>query len=108
MKHLLWLVALLGTTAALAKLPAPNLTDEEKAKAAEARAKTAHAAKVDAYKTCLASERAAAHYFKSKPSATKPASAPACTDPGPFVMAPPAAPAAAAAPAAPAKDAKKS
>ena len=35
----------------LAKLPAPS--DEAKAKAAEAAAKTAHAGKVDNYKLCL-------------------------------------------------------
>ena len=99
----------------LAKLPAPS--DEAKAKAAEAAAKTAHAGKVDNYKLCLSMDKAAAHYFKTAAAAKKevrPAAAtPACADPGPFVppvAAAPAAPAnaaAASAPAAPAAPAAK-
>ena len=92
---------------ALAKLPAPS--DEAKAKAAEAAAKTAHAGKVDNYKLCLSMDKAAAHYFKTAAAAkkeVKPAVAtPACADPGPFVppvAAAPAAPANAAAASAPA------
>lgn len=91
----------------LAKLPAPS--DEAKAKAAEAAAKTAHAGKVDNYKLCLSMDKAAAHYFKTAATAkkeVKPAVAtPACADPGPFVppvAAAPAAPANAAAASAPA------
>ena len=91
----------------LAKLPAPS--DEAKAKAAEAAAKTAHAGKVDNYKLCLSMDKAAAHYFKTAAAAkkeVKPAVAtPACADPGPFVppvAAAPAAPANAAAVSAPA------
>ena len=87
--------------AALAKLPTPELSPEEQAKAAETKAKAAHQAKVDGYQTCLASEKAAAHYFKTHPQAAKPAAAPACTDPGPFV-APAPAPAAASTGATPA------
>ena len=87
--------------AALAKLPTPELSPEEQAKAAEIKAKAAHQAKVDGYQTCLASEKAAAHYFKTHPQAAKPAAAPACTDPGPFV-APAPAPAAASTGATPA------
>lgn len=90
--------------AVLAKLPTPELSLEEQAKVAETKARAAHQAKVDAYQTCLASEKAAAHYFKTHPQAVKPAAAPACADPGAFVAAPPtplaAAPVAAAAPAA--------
>ncbi|WP_244908752.1 hypothetical protein [Malikia spinosa] len=82
--------------AALAKLPTPELSPEDQAKAAETKAKAAHQAKVDGYKTCLASENAAAHYFKTHPQAAKPAAAPACADPGPFVAAAPAAAAPAA------------
>lgn len=95
--------------AALAKLPTPELSPEDQAKAVETKARAAHQTKVDGYKTCLASEKAAAHYFKTHPQAAKPAAAPACADPGPFVAAAPAAaapaasagatPAAAAAPA---------
>lgn len=87
--------------ATLAKLPTPELSPEEQAKAAETKAKAAHQAKVDGYQTCLASEKAAAHYFKTHPQAAKPAAAPACTDPGPFV-APAPAPAAASTGATPA------
>lgn len=93
------LLILLGCLAgaAWAKLPAPS--DEAKAKAAEAAAKTAHTGKVDSYKTCLSAEKSAAHYFKTHPGAAKPASPPACADPGPFV--PPVATPVVAAPASP-------
>ncbi|MEW6693767.1 MAG: hypothetical protein AB1371_02270 [Pseudomonadota bacterium] len=74
---------------AQAKLPAPPLSDEQKAAAEVAKAKAAHQAKVDAYLTCKAAERAAANYFRNHPQAPKPTDAPACNDPGPFV--PPAA-----------------
>lgn len=106
--------------AALAKLPTPELSPEDQAKAAETKARAAYQTKVDGYKTCLASEKAAAHYFKIHPQAAKPAAAPACADPGPFVAAAPAAAAPAAsagatpataaapAPAAPAPAAKTS
>lgn len=100
-------LALLSSVA-VAKLPAPS--DEAKAKAAEAAAKTAWAGKVDAFKLCQAQDKAVAHYKKAPvASDAKPATkgtavaAPAstCVDPGPFVYAPAgAAPAAAAAPAA--------
>ncbi|TSE34890.1 hypothetical protein [Tepidimonas charontis] len=96
-------VLLAAAVAAHAKLPAPQLTDEQKAAAEVAKAKAAHQAKVEAFLTCRAAERAAAHYFKTHPQAAKPANAPACNDPGPFV-----APGAAAASAAPAPAAKKS
>ena len=105
----LTLLALAGTLACqatLAKLPAPS--DEAKAKAAEAAAKTAHAGKVDGYKLCLAMDRTAASYQAASQKAGKAASAPtetpACADPGPFVYLPAAAasaPVAAVAPAAP-------
>lgn len=84
--------------AALAKLPTPELSPEDQAKAAETKARAAYQTQVDGYKTCLASEKAAAHYFKTHPQAAKPAAAPACADPGPFVAA--ASAPAAAAPAA--------
>lgn len=92
--------------AALAKLPTPELSPEEQAKAAETKAKAAHQAKVAAYQTCLASDKAVAHYFRTHPQASKPTAAPACVNPGPFVAAASAgapqaaAPTAAAAPAA--------
>lgn len=99
-------LALIATSfagTALAKLP--PLSDEAKAKAAEAAAKTAHGNKVAAYQLCKSMDKAAANHFKTTAGQGKSATpgAPACVDPGPFVYTPaPAAPAAAAAPAAPA------
>jgi len=94
--------------AAWAKLPAPS--DEAKAKAAEAAAKTAHAAKVEAYQLCKAQDRVVAHYRKSNKIGKdgKPAALPPCADPGPFVYQPAGAAAPAAAAAADKKPAKKS
>lgn len=110
MKALIILVlASLLAPAALAKLPPPS--DEAKAKAAEAAAKTAWNGKVDAYQLCRAQDRVAAQFFKTAKAAGKevrPAvDTPPCADPGPFaytpaVAVPAAAPAAAAGPAAPA------
>jgi hypothetical protein len=78
---------------AFAKLPAPSA--EEKAKAPEAAAKAAWAAKVDAYQLCKSQDKVAASYYTTAKAAgkeTKPAAAaaPACSDPGAFVYAPPA------------------
>lgn len=109
-KQMLMIGLLACAAAAQAKLPVPVLDDAAKAKAEEAKAKTAHNSKVDAYKLCLAMERSAANHFKTAAAAGKtvrPAQAsPACADPGPFVWpapaaasavpAPPATPAAAA------------
>jgi hypothetical protein len=101
-----WLLVALSATA-FAKLPAPS--DEAKAKAAEAAAKTAHAGKVDGYLLCKSQDKVAAHVQKTnKAKAGKPVATPPCADPGKFVYTPPeaAAPvagASAAAPAAPAK-----
>jgi hypothetical protein len=84
--------ALMFPPVALAKLPAPS--DEAKAKAAEAAAKTAHAGKVDNYKLCQTMDKVAAQYFAAQKKAgkdTKPATATAaCEDPGAFVYPPPA------------------
>ena len=106
MRHLL--LALIITPlagAALAKLP--PLSDEAKAKAAEAAAKTAHAGKVDNYKLCLSMDKVAAHYMaeakKAGKAVNKPTETPPCVDPGPFVPAAATPAAAAPAPAAPAK-----
>jgi hypothetical protein len=94
-------VALAGTAAA--KLPPPS--DEAKAKAAEAAAKTAHGNKVADYKLCLSMNDVAAKYAAAQKKAGKPVTpspTPPCADPGPFVYTPAvaAAPAAAPAPAA--------
>ena len=94
--------ALIGGNA-WAKLPPPS--EEAKAKAAEAAAKTAHGNKVADYKLCLSMNDVAAKYVAAQKKAGKsvnPTPTPACADPGPFVYTPPvaAAPAAGAAPAA--------
>ena len=79
------------STAAVAKLPA--LSDEAKAKAAEAAAKTAWSGKVDTYLLCKWQDKVAASYYQNAKTAgkeTKPATAVApCADPGAFVYAPP-------------------
>lgn len=95
MKRFLICTSVLLAFAAHAKLPVPVLTDEAKAKAAEAAAKTAHGNKVAAFQLCRSMDRAAGHYFKTASAAgksVKPAqAAPACVDPGPFVPLAPAA-----------------
>lgn len=112
---LLALLLATATGSAVAKLPAPS--DEAKARAAEAAAKTAHGNKVADYQLCKSMDRVAAGYLAGARKAGKavpPAvETPACADPGPFVAAAAAAPsttaapAAAAPPAAPAPAAKK-
>lgn len=106
-KNTLLMVSLVLCTSVFAKLPA--LSDEAKAKAAEAAAKTAWSGKVDAFALCKSQNLAAASYFKTAKAAgkeTKPAAeTSACADPGPFVSSPAAAvpapvPAAASVPAA--------
>ena len=91
---------LLGlSTSAFAKLPPPS--DEAKAKAAEAAAKTAHTAKADGYLLCKAQDKVAAHVQRTnKAKAGKPIATPPCADPGKFVYTPPEASPTAAAPAA--------
>jgi hypothetical protein len=102
------LLASLFSVSAMAKLPAPS--DEAKAKAAEAAAKTAHGNKVADFQLCKSREKVAAHYYKTAKSSGKttnpPVATPPCADPGPFVAAAPAAPVAAVA-AAPAAGAKQ-
>jgi len=106
------LLLCLAGSAAWAKLPTAPQSDEAKAKAAEAAAKTAHAGKVDAYQLCKSQDKAAAHYFRTTKKDPKSATAtPACADPGAFIpstaAATPSAPTAPAAGAAPAKGGKK-
>lgn len=104
-------LAAVAALPALAKLPAPS--DEAKAKAAEAAAKTAWSNKVANYQLCKSMDKVAAGYFaqaKKEGKAVKPgASTDACADPGPFVYTPPAPAGAApaAAPPAPAAPVKK-
>ncbi len=85
------LCLLMTGSVAWAKLP--PLSDEAKAKAAEAAAKTAHVGKVDGYKLCKSMDQVAATYFDQAKKAGKtvpaaPQMAP-CTDPGAFVYPPP-------------------
>jgi Tfp pilus assembly protein PilV len=107
-KFLLASLLISASALSLAKLPAPS--DEAKAKAAEAAAKTAWAGKVDGFALCKAQDKAAAKTAKSG-KAGKSTATPPCADPGPFVYtpavagapvaaAPAAAPAVAGAPAA--------
>lgn len=78
---------------AVAKLP--PLSDDAKAKAAEAAAKAAHADKVGAYQLCQSMDRVAVRYRADATKAgkeLKPAVAtPPCTDPGQFALTPAAA-----------------
>lgn len=102
MKRLMILSVLLVTGfSATAKLP--PLSDEAKAKADEARAKTAHGNKVADYKLCLSQDKVAAQYardMKANGKNVTPTQTPPCADPGAFVWPPAPAPVAAAAPAA--------
>ncbi len=89
-KLLISALVMCAASMALAKLPA--LSDEAKAKAAEAAAKSAWAGKVDNYLLCKSQDKVAASYYKAAKAAgkeTKPANdVPPCADPGTFVYAP--------------------
>src|SRR5471032_557750 len=87
------------TGAVYAKLPAPQLTDEQKAKAEETKAKAADAAKKDAEALTKSQDRIADRYIKAKKAKG------VTVKPTPIAVAAAPAPAAkpAAAPAAPAK-----
>ena len=105
MKRIVLLVAAaLCSGAALAKLP--PLSDEAKAKAAEAAARTAHGNKVADFQLCKSMNKTAAYYYEQAKKANKdvkpPTVTPDCADPGAFVYPPPAAGAAPPAAAAPA------
>ncbi|HET9976730.1 MAG TPA: hypothetical protein VFQ20_04785 [Burkholderiaceae bacterium] len=105
MKRFALLTAIaLATGTAVAKLPPPS--DEAKAKAAEAAARTAHGNKVADFQLCKSMNATAGAYFAAAKKANKetkpPTATPDCVDPGPFVYPPPAAaPAPAPAPAVP-------
>ena len=102
---LLVLSALAIGSSAVAKLPAPS--EEAKAKAAEAAAKTAHGNKVADFQLCKSREKVAAHYYKTNGKGkAAPAATPACVDPGAYTPAQTTAAAPAAAPAAPPAGAK--
>jgi hypothetical protein len=85
-------MAVVGSTfviSAAAKLPPPS--DEAKAKAAEAAAKTAWTDKVSSFQLCKAMNKAVANYQSAMKQAGKtpatPGDTPACVDPGPYVPA---------------------
>jgi hypothetical protein len=85
------LVAAFVAAPAAAKLP--PLSEEAKAKAAEAAAKTAHGNKLADYQLCKAMDRVAARYAAEATKAgkaVKPTETPACADPGTFAYTPPA------------------
>jgi hypothetical protein len=93
----------LFATLAVAKIPAPVLSDEAKLKAAETAAKTAWSGKVDNFLLCKYQDKSATHYRKTAANAKPAAATPPCADPGAFVFpVPDAAVPAAAAPATPA------
>jgi hypothetical protein len=82
--------SLLAAGAAVAKLPPPS--DEAKAKAAEAAAKTAHGNKVADFQLCKSMDRVAAVYLGEAKKAgkdVKPTATAACADPGAFTYTPP-------------------
>jgi len=90
--RLLAIAALLcAAGAAFAKLP--PLSDEAKAKAAEATARTAWTDKVGGYQLCKSQDRVAAKYMSDAKKAGKDvkpaATTPPCTDPGAFAYTPP-------------------
>ena len=91
MKRLLTLCTLgaaLGVFAGAAAAKLPPLTDDAKAKAAEAANKTSWNDKVAAYKLCQSQDRVAAAYRAKSLAAGHPASAPEptpqCVEPGPY------------------------
>lgn len=91
MKKLMALLLVGASSLAGAKLP--PLSDEAKAKAAEAAAKAAWSDKVGAYQLCVAMDKVAARYLADAAKAGKtlqPTTTPPCADPGPFAYAPPA------------------
>ena len=89
MKRVVGMVLSACAIGALAKLPPPS--DDAKAKAAEAAAKTAYGDKVAAYKLCQSMDKVAATYLADAKKAgkdVKPVPTPPCTDPGPFAYTP--------------------
>jgi len=84
-KLLLGLITFAISGAAWAKLPPP--TEEAKAAAAAAKDKAAWSDKVSAYQLCMAQDRVAAHYQKTKGGKKVDASVPPCMNPGPYVAA---------------------
>jgi len=91
MKRICCLIVL-ASSAALSFAKLPPLSDEAKAKAAEAAAKTGWGDKVAAFQLCKVMDHVAAIYLADAKKAgkdVKPTATPACSDPGPFVYPPP-------------------
>ena len=92
MKKIL-IAALFASMSAVALAKLPPVSDEAKAKAAEAAAKAAWAGKVDGYLLCKSMDKVAASYYKTAKAAGKetkpPVATPACADPGAFSYTPP-------------------
>ena len=91
-----FIAALTISSCALAMAKLPALSDEAKAKAAEAAAKTVWTGKVDAYLLCKSQDKVASFYLRTakvsgKDTTTATATQP-CTDPGAFVYTPTEAP----------------
>ena len=91
MKRVVGMMMVLGFCASGAFAKLPPLSDEAKAKADEAKAKTAHGDKVAAYKLCQSMDKVAATYIADAKKAgkdVKPVATPPCADPGPFAYTP--------------------
>ena len=95
MKNLL-IGSLLISASALASAKLPPVASEAKAKADEAAAKIAWAAKVDTYQLCQTQDKVAANYYKSAQLSGKaikpPTATPPCSDPGAFAYVAPQSP----------------
>ena len=90
MKKLTILLVLAGLSG-LAAAKLPPVSDEAKAKAAEAAAKAAWGDKVGGYQLCVAMDKVAARYLADAAKAGKtlqPTATPPCADPGPFAYTP--------------------
>lgn len=98
-RFMLTAAALAVSVTVFAKIPPPVLDEAAKAKAAEAAARSAWQAKVEAYQLCKAQDRVAARYKANRPA--KAAMAPPATPGAPAATAMPAAAPVAAAAAAP-------
>lgn len=99
-----WIVVALGSafaTVAIAKLPVPVLTDEQKAKAEKAKVKAADAAKKAAADEARYQDRVAERFFKEQRAAGKTPTPSQWVPPAPAPAAPAAASASPAASKAP-------
>ncbi len=91
MKALIAFLAL-AVTAGVAIAKLPPLSEEAKAKAAEAAARAAWTDRVAAYKLCQSMDRVAATYIERSRGEGKtvlPVTTPPCSDPGQFSYIPP-------------------